>query len=366
MRYSGAGDDGFTGGFVDSHPAAATEVLPLGGTRRRVAHARPPALATWPWALAASVATLALLLPIQGFVARPMLLAERFVPGGGWVQALLLSLYAAFLLHRMMDPKRSGTWRRGTWLMFSVVFFGQLALGLAGFDSFLMTGTLHVPVPAVIVGGPAFRGEGFFMPILFGSTLLLVGPAWCSHLCYIGAWDALAASRRKRPAALPAWRRWSQPGVLVATVAVGVVLRAAGAEPGTAAAVALAFGIAGIGVMAFASRRLGAMVHCTAYCPIGWLATRLGRVSPFRLRIATDCTECGVCAAVCRYGALEHADIARRRPGPGCTLCGDCVKACRDGFAEYRFAGLRSDRARALFLVVVVALHAAFLGVARI
>ena len=36
------------------------------------------------------------------------------------------------------------------------------------------------------------------MPILFASTLLLVGPAWCSHLCYIGAWDDAMARARKK------------------------------------------------------------------------------------------------------------------------------------------------------------------------
>ncbi len=316
--------------------------------------------------VAAAVATLALLLPVQVLSSRPLLLAERFLPGAGFAQALLLAGYAAFLAHRMLDPRRSGTWRRRSWLLFSVVFYGQLALGMLGLDRFLMTGVLHVPVPAVIAGGPAFRGEGFFMPILFGSTLLLSGPAWCSHLCYLGAWDALAASRRRRPGALPAWRRWFQPAMLLATVATGFALRAADASPASAAAVGIGFGGAGLAVMAWASRWRGAMVHCTVFCPIGWLATRLGRVSPFRLRLADACDGCGACATACRYGALEKADIARRRAGPSCTLCGDCVKACRHGYAQIRFPGLRPDRSRALFLVVVIALHAAFLGVARV
>ena len=32
--------------------------------------------------------------------------------------------------------------------------------------------------------------------------------------------------------------------------------------------------IAGVAIMATLSRQRGVMVHCTAYCPIGWLATR--------------------------------------------------------------------------------------------
>jgi hypothetical protein len=40
------------------------------------------------------------------------------------------------------------------WTFFSVVFFAQLVLGLAGMPSMLMTGELHAPVPALILAGP--------------------------------------------------------------------------------------------------------------------------------------------------------------------------------------------------------------------
>ena len=37
------------------------------------------------------------------------------------------------------------------------------------------------------------------MPILFVSTVMLAGAAWCSHLCYIGSWDnALAGHGRTK------------------------------------------------------------------------------------------------------------------------------------------------------------------------
>ncbi len=93
-------------------------------------------------------------------------------------------------------------------MFFSMVFFAQLLLGLAGIEKLLMTGKLHLPVPALIIAGPLFRGEGVFMLILFAATVLLVGPAWCSYLCYIGAWDNYAATAQKRPGRLPSWRPW--------------------------------------------------------------------------------------------------------------------------------------------------------------
>jgi len=88
------------------------------------------------------------------------------------------------------------------------------------------------------------------------------------------------------------------------------------------------------------SARAGFMAHCTWFCPMGALA--------------------------CRYGALSPADIDRRKPGPTCTLCGDCVGRCRSHSAGYGFWPLRGEGVRAAFIALVVALHAVFLGVARV
>jgi ferredoxin len=129
---------------------------------------------------------------------------------------------------------------------------------------------------------------------------------------------------------------------------------------------AAGFGLAGVAIMAFISRRLGVMAHCSAWCPIGPLANLLGRVNPMRVRMTPDCTRCGACARACRYDALTPADIAAGRPGRSCTLCGDCLGACKHSAMHYRFPGLTPAASRSLFLALVSALHAAFLGVARI
>lgn len=349
-------------GAVAVVTAASTLVLETPSLRRRYALGRPFGAAS----AAAFVLTFALLTPVQLVVDPPGLLLERFLPGAGWVEMLGLAVYAAWLLERMLDPGRSPVLRRRVWRLFSVVFFAQLAIGLAGVDRFLMTGRLHLPVPALIVAGPLFRGTGFFMPILFAATLVLVGPAWCSHLCYIGAWDDVAARGVRRPAAMPRWRRPVQIGILVLVAAGALGLRAAGVASGVALWIAVAFGVGGLAVMMLWSRRTGVMTHCTTYCPIGVLSTTFGRLNPFRVRIADGCNDCGACRSACRYAALCKADIAARRPGSSCTLCGDCVGRCRDGLIGYRFPGLRPNQARVVFLVLVVSLHAGFLGVARI
>jgi len=63
---------------------------------------------------------------------------------------------------------------------------------------------------------------------------------------------------------------------------------------------------------------------------------------------------------------LNMVDIKKRRPGGSCTLCGDCLSNCKDHWIEYSFLGMGPDRARTIFVVFVVVLHAVFLGVARI
>ena len=315
---------------------------------------------------AAFFLTFALLSMVQWKAPLRMLLIDRILPDFGWLEILFLSAYAAWMAGNLLDRGSTGRWRFRLWTLFSAVFFGQLLLGLAGLDEMLMTGTLHLPIPAMIVAGPLFRAGRFFMPILFLAAVAVVGPAWCSHLCYVGAWDAAAARLLKRPLPLPSWVRFSRPASLVMVAAAALLLRAAGASMGLAIGLGLAFGVAGILIMFLVSSKRGAMTHCIAYCPIGFLSTALGRISPFRLRINSGCTDCQACRTVCRYDALRPEDIKRRRPALTCTLCGDCLAACHGRFIEYKFLGLSPDAARALFIVLVVSLHALFLGVARI
>jgi len=303
---------------------------------------------------------------VQIKVSMPLLLLERFISGGGWIEIFALSVYAAFITEKMLEKGQTSKWRRRIWGLFSIVFFGQLALGLAGFDVFLMTGELHLPVPAMIIAGPLFRWESSIMLFLFAGALVMIGPAWCSHLCYIGAWDNAAAQGRRKPKKLPVWRRPVQIGILILMVLTALGLRLAGVSMTVATFLGLLFGLIGVGIMFFWSRKSGAMTHCITWCPIGVLATWLGKISPFRMRINDSCDNCGLCRLSCRYDALNLTDIKKRKPGISCTMCGDCIGSCDDGYIEYRFLGLKADRARTLFIILAVALHTVFLGLGRI
>jgi len=311
----------------------------------------------------------ALLITARAKASVPVLLADRFLPGSGWMEILALALYAAWLAGAFMDPARHRELRPRVWALFSAVFFGQLVLGLLGVQDLLMTGRLHLPVPALIAAGPLFRGSGLFMAILFSATVLFVGPAWCSHLCYIGAWDdACSRLGPKVPRPVPAaWTLWGRATALVLTCGGALALRLLGVDGLTAAWLAAGFGLVGVGVMLVVSRRLGVMAHCTAFCPIGLIGNVLGRLIPWRVRIDRAlCTRCGTCARACRYSALSDQDIEAGKPALPCTLCGDCVGACPHEAMHYHFPGLANATARAVFLTLIAALSAAFLGVARI
>lgn len=314
---------------------------------------------------AAFVLTALLLVPVQVFPKMPLLLAERFYSGAGWLQIIIMSVYAGWLAGRMADPVAARQLRPRIWLLFSLVFFLQLFLGLAGFERFLMTGKLHLPLPALIVAGPIYRGSDFFMPVLFVITVLLAGTAWCSHLCYIGAWDDFCSRARKEPAQLPGWWSRARHGILFLVVALAVTLRYFAIGWQTTLLLAATFGLTGVVVMLTASRRLGLMVHCTAFCPMGLVGNWLGRFSPWRMQISEGCHGCMQCSRVCRYSALHAENVKARKVGCSCTLCGDCVSACNSGQIGYSLPLLGKEKSRAVFVILITTLHAVFMAVAR-
>jgi len=315
---------------------------------------------------AAFVLTAGALAIVQLKVSRPMLLAERFLPGAGWAELVLLAVYAAWLVSRFADAADTARWRQRLWRLFSVVFFAQLLLGLVGVEQCLMTGKLHFPIPAMIAGGPAYRGGGFFMPTLLAVTIVFLGPAWCSYLCYFGAWDDVGAKAKRRAAPLPPWRNLVRVALLAEVIAVAALLRVLEAPWWLAAGLAAGFGILGVVVIATLSRKTGAMAHCAAYCPIGWVTTTLGRISPFRIRVGEECNQCSACFPVCRYDALNESHVKSGKAGPNCTLCGDCLSSCRQEQLFYKFPLLNPEQSRVLFVILAVSFHAVFLGLARI
>lgn len=316
--------------------------------------------------LITALCTATILTIVQLMVDSPILLLERFIPGGGWFEIIVIALYASWVSFNMLDQSKQAKWRVRTWLVFSIVFFSQLLLGVLGFDRFLMTGELHLPIPMMIIGGAVYRAEFGFMPVLFLSTVILSGPAWCSHLCYFGALDAAMSARKAAHG-----RRWPLSGpfklsVLILVVIVALILRLLNVSSLYTTIIASAFGLAGLGLIIFISPGKGRMMHCIHYCPVGTLLNYVKYINPFRFRIDDTCTSCMRCSTVCKYDALEPENIKNRKPGITCTLCGDCMSVCRPGSFYYKFPGLKPRASRNLYLGITVTLHAVFLALARI
>ncbi len=109
----------------------------------------------WPIdSIAAFWLTFCLLAIVQVVVKRPMLLSERYFQGSGFIQVFFMGLYAAWITAVFQDRKNAMKFRPLIWFLFSVIFFLQFFLGIAGLERMLMTGKIHLPVPAMIIAGP--------------------------------------------------------------------------------------------------------------------------------------------------------------------------------------------------------------------
>jgi ferredoxin-type protein NapH len=311
------------------------------------------------------IITFILLAFVQLKVERPMLLAERFIRGGGWAEIVVISFYGAFVAFKMQDPVNVPRWRKMTWTFFSIVFFTQLIIGLSGFEKFLMSGKLHLPIPMMIIGGPIYRGQLSVMTILFLSTVILTGPAWCSQLCYFGAFDNLAAGGKTSREILK-YKGAIKSTILVLVITMALLLRLLNL-PGTIATfAALAFGITGISVMLIFSLKMKKMVHCLIYCPVGTVVNLVKHINPFRMYIDKSCTLCMNCTKFCKYDALNAIDIKNSKPSITCTLCGDCLAGCHHNSIKYKYFNLIPEIARNLYLILTISLHASCIALARI
>lgn len=302
---------------------------------------------------------------VQIKVHRPMLLLERFITGSGWIEIVLLSLYGSFVIHKMKNPTLVPQWRLRIWILFTIVFFLQLIIGLLGIPECLMTGKLHFPIPALILVGPIYRGEISIMIILFLSTILLSGPAWCSQLCYFGALDGLASKGKTPYKSITYKWRYKIFGIIT-IIGITILLRLFQVNTEIAIILASILGIGGVVIIVFISRRKNKMIHCITYCPIGTIVSFAKFASPFRMKINEDCSQCMKCTSSCKYDALNIQDIKNLKPGLTCTYCGDCIQTCHSSSIEYKFFSLSSQTSRNVYLIITISLHVICLGMARI
>jgi polyferredoxin len=203
------------------------------------------------------------------------------------------------------------------------------------------------------------------MTILFISTVILTGPAWCSQLCYFGAFDNLSSTGKTSKEILK-HKGAIKSTVLIMVIAVAIILRLLKADMLVSTLIAVAFGAGGISIMILYSLNRKKMIHCIMYCPIGTIVNVLKHVNPFRMYIDQSCTLCMNCTKFCKYDALNINDIKNAKPSDTCTLCGDCLAGCHHNSIKYKFLNMKPEQARNLYLVLTISLHAACLALARI
>ncbi|MGL6194094.1 MAG: 4Fe-4S binding protein [Thermoguttaceae bacterium] len=302
----------------------------------------------------------------------PMLLLERFLPSWGLLEIFLLSFYSVFLVTLLNNPKRCRNGRRLAWMVFSVAFFSQLVLGLLGVENMLMTGKLHIPLPAFIVFGPVYRGGfSFMIPLVLIATLLL-GSAWCSMLCYFGPLDSFAAG--KQPVkTLPPFLQWllkyGRLLLLCLGITVAILFHSFQTPVEIVLAASFLFVAASLLVIVTLSRKYNSMIHCTAICPFGFLVDVFGKLASWRLAVNVDkCNNCGVCEKVCRYRAISTEARERGKMELQCSLCLDCISVCKKDAISLRstWFPLSSTAAKRVFLVTLVVVHVVFLAFARV
>ena len=203
------------------------------------------------------------------------------------------------------------------------------------------------------------------MTILFLSTIVLSGPAWCSHLCYFGALDGLAACGKTEKGKIKN-KLAIKYTLLLFIIVITLILRWLRIPILVPTIAAIAFGVLGIMIILILSARKGKMYHCVLYCPVSTVVNYLRFINPFRLYIDKNCTLCMKCTSYCKYDALNIENIKRNKPAVTCTLCGDCLVSCKENSIKYRFLIFNPEASRNLYLFITISVHAIFLALARI
>jgi len=299
-----------------------------------------------------------------------LLLLERFFPHLGTIEIFLASLYGAFAAGLLADHKKSRKARTRLWLAFACIFFVQFALGLLGISQMLLTGKLHVPIPAFILYGGAFRESLNAMPFIVLISTILLGSAWCSMLCYFGPFDSWA-SQGKAMQPLPRFLHvllcWGRFVVLSVGIGAAFILKHIGMSTGAVVSLACAYAFLSLLIMAILSRRYGGMMHCTSFCPMGLVVNWLGRLSPWRIRVdSSSCDNCGACEKVCRWRAITSESRSKGGVLLRCTLCRDCIGVCHNHAVSLRCVRLAPEISVKLFIGILATLHTVFLACAMV
>ena len=87
-----------------------------------------------------------------------------------------------------------------------------------------------------------------------------------------------------------------------------------------------------IGFMAYGKGRL----WCNTICPVGAGLSLLSRFSILKITLdKTSCTSCGMCAAACKSGCIDHK--SKTVDNSRCVVCFNCLDRCSKSGVKYTF-----------------------------
>ena len=163
---------------------------------------------------------------------------------------------------------------------------------------------------------------------------LFAGRVFCGYVCPFGALQELLHVKRLRQAIPPRWMRFLRfiPYAILAYLVVRVIATGVLTWDGTTPFKAFfTFGgtplTLGISVLFAVASIFLFRPFCRLFCPLGAWLSLVSRVSPFRIRVGSNCINCGKCDIACGVCAVECGGVS----SADCLLCGECVRACPVG-----------------------------------
>ncbi len=83
--------------------------------------------------------------------------------------------------------------------------------------------------------------------------------------------------------------------------------------------------------------RLAPRFWCRALCPLGYLLTLAGRLSPLKVKVDEEaCNQCGLCADLC---PILPAQAERVDTRADCWRCADCIAFCPQKAVSFAWSG---------------------------